>query len=94
MTTPRPPRPHGPFPHPDVMVDAGGEPWARVEPLLTRRCRGLPGDAVVELVTVDTEVAAAVVAWCAEQGHELVTDGSRAMEGCLRVRIAGTSEQP
>jgi TusA-related sulfurtransferase len=54
-----------------MVVDAGGEPWEQVEPLLARRVGELPPAAVLELFATEPGVCAALPHWCAERGHAL-----------------------
>ncbi|MCW3817753.1 AAA family ATPase [Micromonospora sp. DR5-3] len=68
MDVPGPPADHPP---PVMVVDAGSEPWERVEPLLARRVEELPTGAVLELLSTEPAVRAAVHLWCAERGHAL-----------------------
>lgn len=58
-------------PPPAVVVDAGGEPWERVEPLLTRRVEALPRASVLELLATGPGVHSALPGWCAARGHAL-----------------------
>ncbi|MFG1834523.1 sulfurtransferase TusA family protein [Micromonospora chersina] len=52
-----------------VVVDAGGEPWSRVAAVLTERARQLPAGGLIDLVTDDPGVRAAVTDWCARRGY-------------------------
>ncbi|MEV6162883.1 hypothetical protein AB0L71_13320 [Streptomyces sp. NPDC052052] len=66
-------------PSPAVVVDAGGEPWDRVAPLLARRLEELPATAVLALLVTDPGVRQALPQWCVERGHALdhgVRDGA------------------
>ncbi|MBO0511702.1 sulfurtransferase TusA family protein [Streptomyces beijiangensis] len=59
-------------PHADravhALIDAGGEPWSRVRPLLERRCQELPAASLIELHSSDPQVCEAVPGWCAGRG--------------------------
>ncbi|TMR21721.1 hypothetical protein ETD86_14350 [Nonomuraea turkmeniaca] len=69
-----------------VVIDAGGEPWSRVVPVLSDRVAHLPGGGLIDLVTDDAEVRAAATAWCGRRGYEVeeaaMTSGARG----LRIR--------
>ncbi|MFG3700544.1 sulfurtransferase TusA family protein [Micromonospora sp. NPDC047620] len=52
-----------------VVVDAGGEPWARVAAVLAARTRQLPVGGIIDLVTDDPGVRVAVTEWCARHGY-------------------------
>jgi hypothetical protein len=51
-----------------VVVDAGTEPWRRVEPLLARYLDELPAGGAVELLSSEEGVAAALPDWCRRRG--------------------------
>ncbi|MER6103789.1 hypothetical protein ABT115_16040 [Streptomyces sp. NPDC001832] len=73
-------------PHPVTVVDAGGEPWERVESLLARRIEELPTGAVLELLSTESAVHAAVRLWCAERGHALDAVASDAVASVFCIR--------
>ncbi|MEV5009972.1 hypothetical protein AB0K74_10445 [Streptomyces sp. NPDC056159] len=65
-------------PQPAVVVEAGGEPWTRVGPLLDRRTAEITAAAVIEILTTDPSVRAALPAWCAHRDatlHPIGTTG-------------------
>jgi hypothetical protein len=51
-----------------VRVEAGAEPWSRIEPLLDRRLVELAGHGEIELLSAEPQVLPALVAWCAQRG--------------------------
>ncbi|WP_217575787.1 hypothetical protein [Streptomyces sp. GbtcB7] len=70
----------------DVVVDAGGESWPRVEALLERYALDLAG-GVLEIHTGHPDVPDALTRWCGEHGHAVLT--AQVHEGVtgLRIRI-------
>ncbi|WP_157630739.1 hypothetical protein [Kribbella catacumbae] len=56
-------RPHPPM----VMVEAGAEPWSRVEPLLDRRVNEIAGSGEIEIISADPDVLRALPDWCASR---------------------------
>ncbi|PFG41723.1 hypothetical protein ATJ88_0365 [Isoptericola jiangsuensis] len=52
-----------------VVVEAGDEPWARIRPLLDRRCAELPADGLLEVRLHGLDTLAELVAWCAAHQH-------------------------
>ncbi|WP_405539612.1 hypothetical protein OG787_46695 [Streptomyces sp. NBC_00075] len=69
---------------PQAVVDAGGEGWPRVEPLLERYARELSG-GVLEIHTAHPEVPAAMGEWCATRGHTVLA--TQTLEGVTGLRI-------
>jgi hypothetical protein len=67
-----------------MVVDAGGEPWERVEPLVARRIDELPGAAVLELLSTRPGVRASLVSWCTARGHAV--DQVRTDASVVRIR--------
>ncbi|MFI1976881.1 sulfurtransferase TusA family protein [Streptomyces wedmorensis] len=67
MLDPNPPAGGGPAAM--TVVDAGGEPWERVEPLLARRMEELPPGTVLELLSTEPQVCEVLPGWCAERVH-------------------------
>ncbi|MEV6105829.1 hypothetical protein AB0M28_14085 [Streptomyces sp. NPDC051940] len=70
-----------------VVVEAGGEPWSRVEPLLDRRTAEVAAGGVIEVVTSDPGVRTAVVRWCAGRGAALEDTAHRDASTCFRIRV-------
>jgi len=73
-----------------VVVDAGTEPWQRVEPLLARFLSEVPADGVVDLLTGNADVAAVLPAWCSARpglGCERLAAGNG-----FRIRTTGAAQ--
>ncbi|WP_109509136.1 sulfurtransferase TusA family protein [Nocardioides speluncae] len=68
-----------------VVIDAGEEPWSRVEPLLARRVAEVNGDGVIEVLTADEGVRAALPRWCARLGISVEHSGEPG--GVTRFRL-------
>ncbi|MEV0097287.1 hypothetical protein [Streptomyces sp. NPDC050738] len=74
-----------------VVVEAGGEPWSRVEPLLDRRAREMAGHDVLEVVTANPGVRTAVPGWCRRQGVVLEATADRNGSTSFRIRVGSPS---
>ncbi|WP_392667593.1 sulfurtransferase TusA family protein [Streptomyces sp. LN785] len=74
-----------------VVVEAGGEPWFRVEPLLDRRTREMADHGVLEVVTANPGVRSAVPAWCTRRGVVLEATADRNGSTSFRIRIGSPS---
>ncbi|MEV1178746.1 hypothetical protein [Nonomuraea sp. NPDC049784] len=73
-----------------VVIDAGGEPWSRVAPVLSDRAADLPRGGLIDLVTDDAEVRAAAHAWCERHGYRVEETGARG----LRIRTGSPRPLP
>lgn len=62
-----------PEPRPSMVVDAGAEPWERIEPLLVRRFDELPPSAALDLLSTEPAVRDALIAWCRRHGYQVVS---------------------
>lgn len=74
-----------------TVVDAGGEPWERVEPLLERRMQELPPDAVLELLSTDPGVCRMLPRWCAQRVHALRPGASAGDASVFHIHKDGLS---
>lgn len=74
-------------PAPTILVEAGGEPWSRVEPLLDRRTEEIAGPAVIEVVTADPGVRTALRGWCRRRGAVLEATASGRGYTAFRIRV-------
>ncbi|RFC70296.1 hypothetical protein [Streptomyces sp. AcE210] len=59
---------------PRVVVDAGGEPWARVLGLLERRRRELPTGSVLQIHSANPLIHTPLRAWCRSIGCALAAE--------------------
>ncbi|MGW0994231.1 sulfurtransferase TusA family protein [Streptomyces sp. NPDC002520] len=76
-------------PGPAVVVEAGGEPWSRVGPLLDRRTSEIAAGGAIEILTADPGVRAALPGWCARRGATLETTSQRDGTVGYLVRLVG-----
>ncbi|MFB6777046.1 sulfurtransferase TusA family protein [Streptomyces sp. NPDC056352] len=74
-----------------VIVDAGGEPWERVEPLLARRMDELTPGAALELLSTEPRVCDPLSQWCAMRGHALTRGATNDEASRFRIRKHGLS---
>lgn len=74
-----------------VVVEAGGEPWFRVEPLLDRRTQEMADHGVLEVVTANPGVRTAVPGWCRRKGVALEATADRNGSTSFRIRIGSPS---
>lgn len=74
-------------PAPTVLVEAGGEPWSRVEPLLDRRTEEIDGPVVIEVVTADPGVRAALRAWCHRRRAVMEVTATHRGATAFRIRV-------
>ncbi|MCP2322182.1 hypothetical protein HDA40_000689 [Hamadaea flava] len=61
-----------------VVIDAGGEPWSRIIPLLDGWVDRLPDGGLIELVGEDPHLPDALAGWCAEHGFPMHRLAARA----------------
>jgi hypothetical protein len=54
-------------PHPAVLVDAGDQPWTRIQPVLEQRYAELPPGSELGVVVRDVDAAAELARWCSER---------------------------
>ncbi|MEV7404383.1 hypothetical protein AB0N93_28835 [Streptomyces sp. NPDC091267] len=81
-----------------AVVDAGGEPWARILGLLERRCRELPVGSVLELLSANPQVRPSLHAWCRVVGCTLLSEEQSGEQSVYRIELPpppapGTSHQ-
>ncbi|MCX5394600.1 hypothetical protein [Streptomyces sp. NBC_00094] len=57
-----------------AVVDAGGEPWARILGLLERHRYELPAGSVLELHSANPQVRPSLRAWCRLTGTTLLQE--------------------
>ncbi|NGO74130.1 hypothetical protein G6045_00275 [Streptomyces sp. YC504] len=78
---PLPPGAPPPDDPPRVVVDAGGEPWARLLSLLERRRSELPAGSVLQIHSANPLIRGPLWAWCRSTGCALTAETeSRAAE--------------
>lgn len=77
-----------------VVVDAGTEPWRRVEPLLTRYLGELPAGGAVELLSSDAGVAAALPDWCLRRGSVAWEPLATGTGFLIRIRAEDPASSP
>ncbi|MFF5931727.1 sulfurtransferase TusA family protein [Streptomyces hydrogenans] len=75
-----------------AVVDAGGEPWHRVQALLERRLDDLPPGTLLEVVTADRQVNAALPGWCAASGGTLLATEKTADTTSFLLRVPADTE--
>ncbi|MFD3475802.1 sulfurtransferase TusA family protein [Streptomyces sp. NPDC058695] len=74
-----------------VVVEAGGEPWSRVEPLLDRRSQEMADHGVLEVVTANPGVRTAISGWCTRKGRVVEATADRNGSTSFRIRIGSPS---
>ncbi|NED83003.1 hypothetical protein G3I76_23255 [Streptomyces sp. SID11233] len=77
-----------------AVVDAGGEPWERVQALLERRLYDLPPEGLLEVVTVDRHVSAVLPDWCSAAGGTLLATTETADATSFLLRVPARTEPP
>ncbi|WP_406447637.1 hypothetical protein OG782_01990 [Streptomyces sp. NBC_00876] len=82
------PAPSGPDDAVRAVVDAGGEPWARILGLLERRCRDLPVGGVLELHSANPVVRASLHEWCRLTGSTLLSEEASGERSTYRIEPA------
>lgn len=77
-----------------AVVDAGGEPWERVQALLERRLYDLPPASLLEVITADQHVSTALPGWCSTAGGTLLATEETADATSFLVRVPAHTEPP
>ncbi len=74
-----------------AVVDAGGEPWARILDLLERRRCELPEGSVLELHSANPQVRPSLRAWCRLTGTVLLEEDGPAGRSAYRIKLPSSS---
>ncbi|MEU9094829.1 hypothetical protein [Streptomyces sp. NPDC048428] len=75
-----------------AVVDAGGEPWERVQALLEGRLYDLPPEGLLEVVTVDRHVSAVLPDWCSAAGVTVLATEETADATSFLLRVPAHAE--
>ncbi|MFE7244771.1 sulfurtransferase TusA family protein [Streptomyces sp. NPDC057582] len=70
-----------------TVVDAGGEPWARILGLLERRWCELPVGSVLELHSANPQVRSSLRGWCRLTGSTLLTEEETGDLSAYRIKL-------
>ncbi|WP_329625286.1 hypothetical protein OG357_37105 [Streptomyces sp. NBC_01255] len=70
-----------------AVVDAGGEPWARILGLLERHRYELPESSVLELHSANPQVRPALREWCRLTGTMLLTEEETDDRSAYRIKL-------
>ncbi|MGW8883731.1 sulfurtransferase TusA family protein [Streptomyces sp. NPDC055749] len=70
-----------------AVVDAGGEPWARILGLLERRRCELPVGSVLELHSANPQVRSSLRGWCRLTGSTLLSEEETGDVSAYRIRL-------
>ena len=89
MSASAPDAPSGTGPNDSVraVVDAGGEPWARILGLLERRWCELPVGSVLELHSANPQVRSSLRGWCRLTGSTLLTKEETGDVSAYRIKL-------
>ncbi|MFI7361449.1 sulfurtransferase TusA family protein [Streptomyces sp. NPDC050149] len=70
-----------------AVVDAGGEPWARILGLLERHRCELPGGSVLELHSANPQVRSSLREWCRLSGTVLLQEEETDDRSAYRIKL-------